>query len=70
MADLGTWTDLNPVEKTRRYLFPNGEAVFEDVRRVLVRPSGTHRLETGDGKKHIVSGGWIAISIDAESWTF
>lgn len=37
---------------------------------VGVRPSGTHRVETGDGKKWIIPGGWLAIELDMDEWTF
>lgn len=57
-------------EKSREYLFPNGESVkFENIVELGFGTSGTHRLKTGDGKLHIVANGWLAITIDDENWT-
>lgn len=57
-------------ERKRTYHFPGGEKVtLEDVTHLLVRPSGTHRLMTSDGRKWIVPVGWLAIEIDADEWT-
>ena len=51
-------------EKERTYKFPKGEFVhLQDIKELIVRPSGTHRLKTGDGRLHIVPKGWIQISI-------
>jgi hypothetical protein len=62
-------TKLAPPEKRRRYIFPVGEVVIDNVTALCVRPSGTHRLETADGKKFIVNPGWLAVELDVESWT-
>ena len=62
--------DINPPEKRRTYRFANGEVSFEHVRAVGVRKSGTHRIETVDGLKHIVPAGWLAITLDIDDWTF
>lgn len=65
------FVDLEPVERWREYTFPGGEVVrVEDVSKVAVSESGTHRLETVSGRKHIVPSGWIHIEIDVETWTF
>ena len=57
-------------ELSRTYLFPNGEEVTIDgVNAISVRPSGTHRLETTDGYKFIVNSGWLAIRIEADTWS-
>lgn len=70
MADIGNATVFTPPEKTRTYRFPCGEAVvLHDVTELVVRPSGTHRLKTADGKSHIVPTGWIHIELDIENWT-
>lgn len=63
-------TKLNPAEKSRTYSFPNGEKVtLNDVTHFLARESGTHRLQTADGKLHIVPVGWLHVEIDAASFT-
>ena len=63
-------TALNPTEKSRTYTFPNGEKVaLKDVTHFLARDSGTHRLQTADGKLHIVPVGWLHIEIEASAFT-
>lgn len=59
-------------EAERTYTFPNGTVTFNDVKRVIIRPSGTHRIATADGRLHIVAKGWLAISIIDRTgdWTF
>lgn len=61
--------ELSPQERTRTYHFPKGDVVLHDVTHFLARPSGTHRLQTKDGKLHIVPKGWLHIEIDADSFT-
>lgn len=61
---------IDPPEKSRTYRFSGGSVTFTNVTHVCVRPSGTHRLQTADGKKHIVSIGWLSIELDIENWTF
>lgn len=63
-------TVVDPPEASRTYVFPNGRYEIKDVRKVLVRPSGTHRLEDTAGKLYIVNPGWMAIEIEAKDWTF
>lgn len=65
----GTLTRLN--ETSRTYTFPLGTVTFHDVTELIVRPSGSHRLRTRDGKLHVVAVGWMAISVDdaSEEWT-
>ena len=68
---------VNPVadklnENSRTYLFPGGDTItVPQVRELLVRPSGNHRLKTADGRLHIIASGWLAISIedDSKEWT-
>jgi hypothetical protein len=58
-------------ESVREYTFPGGDVVrIEDVARIAVSDSGTHRIETKNGQKHIVPTGWIHITFNAASWTF
>lgn len=70
MSDKPEFVDLIAPERKRTYHFPTGDVSFCDVVRVCVRPSGTHRLETADGKKHIVNPGWLALTLDMDAWTF
>ena len=63
-------TALNPHEASRTYTFPNGEKVtLNGVTHFLARDSGTHRLQTSDGKLHIIPTGWLHIEIDASAFT-
>ncbi len=63
-------TKLNPAEKSRAYTFPNGDTILlTNVTHFLARESGTHRLQTGDGKLHIIPVGWLHVEIDADSFT-
>lgn len=62
---------LTQVEETERiYSFPgNWHVNLKDVIELLVRPSGTHRLKTKDGRMHIIPTGWIHIDIlSPKSW--
>ena len=59
------------MEMWREYTFPGGEKVkIENVVRVSISESGTHRLETKTGRKHIVPAGWVHIEIEVDEWTF
>jgi hypothetical protein len=63
-------TPLNPPERKRIYHFPGGETVtFENVTHFLARPSGSHRLQLGDGRKFIVMPGFLWIELDVDDWT-
>lgn len=55
-------------ERSRTYTFGSGVVTVEKVTRLCVRPSGTHRLETADGRKVIVAASWLSISVDADEW--
>lgn len=63
-------TRLEHLEKTRSYHYADHTMTIHDVVAVCVRPSGSHRLETADGKKWIVLPGWEAIELDVPEWTF
>lgn len=66
-----TMQQITPAERSRTYTFPGGDKVtLAAVKAVGVRPSGTHRVATEDGKLHIVPVGWIHVEIDADGWTF
>jgi len=71
MAELeGAKTVFDPHETERTYEFPNGEKVtLKDVCELVVRPSGTHRLKTGDGHSHIIPSGWIHIELVIKEWS-
>lgn len=61
---------LNPIEKTRIYLFPKGEKIeLTNVTEFGSRPSGSHRLKTADGKLYIIATGWLAIELLCEEFT-
>jgi len=64
----GLKTKLNEIE--RAYTFPNNNIIsLENVKELIVRPSGTHRLKTKDGIMHIIPTGWIHIQIKSpKSW--
>ena len=56
-------------EKSRTYHFPDGSKfTVENVVRLCVRPTN-HRLVTADGDKFVIPGKFIAIAIDAETWS-
>ena len=57
-------------EQNRTYTFPNGTVSLEGIVDINVSKSGTHRINTKDGKKHIIPPGWIHIEFDAKDWTF
>lgn len=64
------FTSIDPPEKMRVYIFAGGEKVsFENVTGLAVSKSGTHRLETVDGRKHIVPVGWLSITLEMDDWT-
>ncbi len=59
-------------ENRREYIFKDREIVIEDVRELIIRPSGTHRVKTEDGALYIINPEWYAIMIIDESkkdWT-
>jgi hypothetical protein len=59
-------------ERERVYDFGGGRTVIlTDVRELVVRDSGTHRITTADGRLHIIATGWLAIHIDTDGrdWT-
>jgi len=65
------FVELSPVEVSREYTFPGGDKVkIDGVAKIAVSESGTHRLETKSGGKHIIPRGWIHIELDVQSWTF
>lgn len=74
MASTSSVTDQTPIqltEKTRVYDFGDQQVQLDDVRELIVRDSGTHRVRTADGQLHIIAPGWLAIHIDDDGndWT-
>lgn len=58
-------------EQYRTYYFSNGDKVkLEGIVSINVSESGTHRINTKDGKKHIIPSGWIHIEFGADEWKF
>ncbi len=58
-------------EQNRTYTFPGNQKIdLVGIVSINVSKSGTHRINTKDGKKHIVPPGWIHIEFDATEWTF
>lgn len=64
-------TPVTLTEKERVYDFGDKQVTLTDVVELVVRPSGTHRVKTADGKLHVIAKGWLAIHIDDDgnSWT-
>jgi heterodisulfide reductase subunit B len=61
-------------ELFRTYYFPGGDKVtLSHVIELIVEPTGVHKLKTrlpdGRIKQHIISAGWIHITIEANDWT-
>ena len=57
-------------EQNRTYYFPKGTVELIGVVSINISKSGTHRLNTKDGKKHIIPFGWTHIEFEATDWTF
>lgn len=59
-------------ERRRTYLFPGGNTVvIKNPVELVVRPSGSHRVKTADGKVYIVARGWLCVEIVSRSgWAF
>jgi len=57
-------------QQTRTYTYPDCKITVKDIVSINVSKSGNHRLNTKNGKKHIVPAGWRHIEFDADNWTF
>lgn len=58
-------------EQNRTYTFPgNTKVQIDNIKSINVSKSGTHRINTKDGKKHIIPSGWVHIEFNAKDWTF
>lgn len=69
-------TPVKVDEKSRTYVYAQDgglvECRYEDVVELIVRPSGSHRLVTADGKLHFASAGFLSIRIEPKEkgqWT-
>lgn len=51
-------------ERSRTYHFPTTKVTLQNVVKLAVRPSGTHRIQTAKGRKFIIPPGWVSIEID------
>lgn len=60
---------IDPPERSRTYIFADGRLTVDGVTRICVRPSGSHRLETANGRKFCVAAGWLGIEIDVDAWS-
>lgn len=62
---------ISLTERTRVYDFGDKQIQLDDVRELIARNSGTHRVRTADGKLHVIAPGWLAIHIDngGKDWT-
>ena len=70
MEDVTPTPLSNGPEGFRTYHYADGSTfTVYGVSALLVRPSGTHRLETVKGEKIIVLPGFIAITIEASAWS-
>lgn len=67
---MNEFKEINPPERKRIYIFPECELELENVCKISISNSGTHRLETTDGMKHIVPVGWVCISLEIDEWSF
>jgi hypothetical protein len=70
-----TWTKINPVEKSRTYVYPpayagapEGRFTVTNVTEINVSQSGTHYLECDEGKV-IMRSGWMSILLNVDEWT-
>lgn len=81
----GEWQDLTPPERSRTYVYANGETVrYTNVKRIKVSESGNHYLEADDavltsngvdglvldGHHAIVAPAWRQIVLNIDGWTF
>lgn len=62
------FTEVN--EQSRTYHFAQRSFTLVGVMSINVSKTGTHRINTLDGKKHIIPPGWLHIEFDATDWTF
>lgn len=64
----GIKTKLNETERIYHFM-GNNKVVLKNIRELIVRPSGTHRIITKDKHLHIIPNGWIHIDIQSpKSW--
>lgn len=65
------WIKLDPIEVSRTYIYESGsQLTFMNINRIKVSSSGTHYLETLDGRKYVIAPIWAAIELVTPEWTF
>lgn len=62
--------EIDKGERSRTYVFPHGRFTIKNAVRVCVRPSGSHRVEDTEGGKYIIPAGWLALKVEADTWSF
>ena len=61
------WIDLDGVEKSRKYHFPDGSTYTVTLPcKLYVKKSGSHKLIDKAGLCHYVRSGWNAFTFDGE----
>lgn len=66
--ELDIWYKLDPPEKRREYVYPDGGLVFFGVTDLKVSSHGNHYFKHQDGYA-IVAHGWRAILLDIDAMT-
>lgn len=65
--------ELDPIEKSRTYNFPNGQQItYDNVVAVYKTNGSTGRIETynnGEKRIHIINNNWLTIDIDSKDFT-
>lgn len=59
-------------EDSRTYYWADHQITITDVRQLVIRSSGTHRVKTENGELYVINPGWHAIKIideDKKDWT-
>jgi hypothetical protein len=61
------WVDISELETARCYHFPDGSTyAIEKPVKLLVKPSGSHKLVDAEGYNHYVRAGWNAFSFSGK----
>jgi hypothetical protein len=63
------WIVLDPPEKLREYVYPDGEALsYTNVTRLKVNDEGMHYIDHEDGRD-IIAPGWRAVHLEVDRWS-